>query len=68
MREVKAPATTRPTTGVENLERLGDGRETWLYGERVKDVTPHPACRDAARMLARLYDAPHDPIRSSDGW
>src|SRR5262245_7205605 len=65
MSEVKAPATTRPLTGVEYLERLRDGREIWLYGERVKDVTTHPAFRNAARMVARLYDALHDPSQQA---
>jgi hypothetical protein len=35
--------TTRPLTGQEYLESLRDGREIWLYGERVADVTTHPA-------------------------
>lgn len=48
-------------TGEEFLESLRDGREVWIYGERVKDVTTHPAFRNAARMIARLYDALHDP-------
>jgi 4-hydroxyphenylacetate 3-monooxygenase len=30
---------TRPMTGAEYLESLRDGREIWLYGERVTDVT-----------------------------
>ena len=51
----------RPFTGDEYLESLRDGREVWLYGERVNDVTTHPAFRNTARMLARLYDALHDP-------
>jgi 4-hydroxyphenylacetate 3-monooxygenase len=51
----------RPLTGDEFLESLRDGREIWLYGERVKDVTTHPAFRNSARMVARLYDALHDP-------
>src|SRR5436190_14760231 len=55
------PAPTRPMTGDEYLESLRDGREIWLYGERVKDVTTHPAFRNSARMVARLYDALHDP-------
>src|SRR6478735_3061038 len=58
-----APAgsiATRPMTGQEYLESLRDGREIWLYGERVKDVTTHPAFRNTARMVARLYDALHD--------
>ena len=52
---------TRPFTGAEYLESLRDGREIWIYGERVKDVTTHPAFRNTARMIARLYDALHDP-------
>jgi 4-hydroxyphenylacetate 3-monooxygenase len=52
---------TRPFTGKEFLESLRDGREVWIYGERVEDVTTHPAFRNPARMLARLYDALHDP-------
>lgn len=52
---------TRPMTGEEYLESLRDGREVWLYGERVTDVTTHPAFRNSARMVARLYQALHDP-------
>jgi 4-hydroxyphenylacetate 3-monooxygenase len=50
----------RPMTGDEYLDSLRDGREIWLKGERVEDVTAHPAFRNAARMIARLYDALHD--------
>src|SRR5690349_10873301 len=50
----------RPFTGKEYLESLRDGREVYVYGERVKDVTTHPAFRNAARSIARLYDALHD--------
>ncbi len=49
----------RPFTGAEYLESLRDGREVYIYGERVKDVTTHPAFRNAARSIARLYDALH---------
>ena len=52
-----------PFTGKEFLESLRDGREIWIYGERVQDVTTHPAFRNPARMLARLYDALHDPAQ-----
>lgn len=51
----------RPMTGDEYLESLKDGREVWIYGEKVKDVTTHPAFRNSVRMVARLYDALHDP-------
>ena len=47
----------RPFTGAEFLESLRDGREVYIYGERVDDVTTHPAFRNAARTIARLYDA-----------
>ena len=50
-----------PLTGAEYLESLKDNREIWLHGERVKDVTTHPAFRNSARSIARLYDALHDP-------
>ena len=43
------------------FESLRDGREIYIYGERVPDVTTHPAFRNAARSIARLYDALHDP-------
>jgi 4-hydroxyphenylacetate 3-monooxygenase len=51
----------RPMTGDEYLESLKDGREIWIYGEKVKDVTTHPAFRNSVRMVARLYDALHHP-------
>src|SRR5437773_12367184 len=57
------PPRTRPLTGAEYLESVRDGREIWIYGERVKDVTTHPAFRNTVRMIARLYDALHDPAR-----
>src|SRR6266496_863354 len=59
--ESEQKQVTRPMTGAEYLESLRDGREIWVYGERVKDVTTHPAFRNTVRMLARLYDALHDP-------
>ena len=39
------PGAARPFTGAEYLESLRDGREVYIYGERVKDVTTHPAFR-----------------------
>ena len=47
--------------GEEYLASLRDGRTVWIDGERVADVTVHPAFRNAARSIARLYDALHDP-------
>src|SRR5215475_6379838 len=50
----------RPFTGAEYLESLRDGREVYIYGDRVKDVTKHPAFRNASVSAAKLYDALHD--------
>ncbi|MGU5562020.1 4-hydroxyphenylacetate 3-monooxygenase, oxygenase component [Pseudomonas aeruginosa] len=54
-------SATRPFTGEEYLASLRDDREIYIYGDRVKDVTSHPAFRNAAASMARLYDALHDP-------
>lgn len=54
-------ALGRPFTGEEYLESLRDSRTVYFHGERVKDVTTHPAFRNSARSIARLYDALHDP-------
>src|SRR5213083_2954050 len=53
-----------PYTGKEFLDSLDDGREVWIYGERVKNITTHPAFQNCARMIARLYDALHDDHQS----
>ena len=43
------------------LESLRDGREIWLGGERVVDVTAHPLLRGAALTIAELYALQHRP-------
>jgi 4-hydroxyphenylacetate 3-monooxygenase len=48
-------------SGEEYLRSLRDGRQVFIDGERVKDVTAHPAFREAARSVARLYDLAADP-------
>ena len=60
-----AAARTKPFTSQEYIESLRDGREIWIYGDRVKDATTHPAFRNTVRMLARLYDALHDERRGT---
>jgi len=47
-------------SGAQFLDGLRDGREVWLEGERVADVTRHPRLRRAARTIAGLYDLQHD--------
>ena len=41
---------SRPFTGAEYLESLRDGREVYIDGERVADVTTHPAFRNAVAL------------------
>ena len=53
--------SNRPFTGDEYLSSLRDDREVYINGERVKDITTHPAFRNSARSIANLYDALHDP-------
>jgi 4-hydroxyphenylacetate 3-monooxygenase len=48
-------------TGAEYLRSLKDGRRVFLDGERVEDVTAHPAFREAARSIANLYDVAAAP-------
>ncbi|MBO8140732.1 MAG: Pyoverdin chromophore biosynthetic protein pvcC [Firmicutes bacterium] len=48
-------------TGEEYLESLRDGRRVYFDGDLIKDVTRHPAYRNAARSIAQLYDMLHDP-------
>ena len=48
-------------TGQQYLESLQDGREIWLDGERVRDVTTDPRLHGAARLVAELYDLQHQP-------
>ncbi|GEL76977.1 4-hydroxyphenylacetate 3-hydroxylase family protein [Tenuibacillus multivorans] len=47
-------------TGKEYLESLKDGRTIYLNGEKIDDVTTHPAYRNAAKSVSLLYDALHD--------
>jgi len=56
-----------PYTGQEFLDSLDDGREVWIYGERVKNIAEHPAFRNTARMIARLYDALHKDWKEKKG-
>ena len=46
-------------TGARYIESLKDGREVWLDGEKVSDVTTHPALTGMVHELARIYDLQH---------
>ena len=49
-------------TGAEYIAGLRENQpEVYLNGERVKEVTAHPALSNGVQTLARLYDMQHDP-------
>ena len=43
-------------TGDEYRETIRDGRDVWIDGERVTDVTIHPAFKPIVDIRARIYD------------
>jgi 4-hydroxyphenylacetate 3-monooxygenase len=47
-------------TGKEYREGLRDGREIWMDGERVKDVTAHKSFKPIVDCRARMYDMAHE--------
>jgi 4-hydroxyphenylacetate 3-monooxygenase len=47
-------------TGDDYRQSLRDGREVWIDGERVTDVTTHPAFKPIVDVRARLYDMAHE--------
>ncbi|MBV8778929.1 MAG: 4-hydroxyphenylacetate 3-hydroxylase family protein [Alphaproteobacteria bacterium] len=48
-------------TGEQYRDGLRDGREVWIDGERVEDVTRHPAFKPIIDAKARMYDLAHEP-------
>jgi len=49
-------------TGQQYMDGLSNHpAEVWIGGEKVKDVTTHPAFQNGVRSLASLYDMQHDP-------
>src|SRR5579862_4253789 len=43
-------------SGADHLASLRDGRAVYIDGERVADVTTHPAFQNAVQSAAALYD------------
>jgi 4-hydroxyphenylacetate 3-monooxygenase len=48
-------------TGEEYRAGLRDGREVWIDGERVQDVTVHPAFKPVVDLKGHTYDMAHEP-------
>jgi 4-hydroxybutyryl-CoA dehydratase/vinylacetyl-CoA-Delta-isomerase len=48
-------------TAAEYVESLRDDRTVWFKGERVTDVTAHPAMQRGIRQASVDFDLAHDP-------
>jgi 4-hydroxyphenylacetate 3-monooxygenase len=48
-------------TGQQYKDSIRDGRQVWVNGERVKDVTTHPMFKPLVDIRARIYDMQHEP-------
>src|ERR1700704_2360506 len=48
-------------TGSQYLDSIRDGREVYINGERVKDVTRHSMMKPLIDIRARIYDMQHEP-------
>src|SRR6202521_5670310 len=46
-------------TGTQYLDSIRDGREVYINGERVKDVTRNPMLKPLIDIRARIYDMQH---------
>jgi 4-hydroxyphenylacetate 3-monooxygenase len=46
-------------TGRQYLDSIRDGREVYIDGERVADVTRHPMFKPLVDIRARIYDMQH---------
>ena len=54
-------------TGQQYIDGLSKNpAEVWIRGEKVEDVTTHPALRNGVRSLAALYDLQHDPATKDE--
>jgi len=47
-------------TGAAYRESIRDGRQVWIDGERVRDVTTHSAFKPIVDVRARVYDMAHE--------
>ncbi|GAB2895206.1 4-hydroxyphenylacetate 3-monooxygenase, oxygenase component [Paraburkholderia jirisanensis] len=47
-------------TGEQYRASIRDGRQIWINGERVNDVTTHPMFKPIVDIRARIYDMAHD--------
>jgi len=48
-------------TGEDYKASIRDGRAVYMNGEKIRDVTIHPAFKPLVDLRARIYDLQHDP-------
>lgn len=48
-------------TGEEYKASIRDSRAVYMNGEKIKDVTVHPAFKPLVDLRARIYDLQHEP-------
>ncbi len=46
-------------TGEQYRDSIRDGRQVWINGERVRDVSLHPMFKPLVDIRARIYDMAH---------
>jgi 4-hydroxyphenylacetate 3-monooxygenase len=51
-------------TGQQYRDSIRDGRQVWVNGERVADVTTHPMFTPLVDIRARIYDMQHEPAHA----
>jgi 4-hydroxyphenylacetate 3-monooxygenase len=61
MSNLQSQAGNGIRNGTQYLEGLRDGRDVWIHGEKVKDVTAHPGLSRGAETLAGFLDKQFDP-------
>ncbi|MHC8597342.1 4-hydroxyphenylacetate 3-hydroxylase family protein [Arenicellales bacterium IMCC55707] len=52
-------------TGDEYRDSIRDGREVFINGEKVPDVTTHPMFKPLVDIRARIYDMQHEAATAS---
>jgi len=52
-------------TGEQYRDSIRDGRQVWINGERVLDVTIHPMFKPLVDIRARIYDMAHEAAHAA---
>ncbi|HVY18228.1 MAG TPA: 4-hydroxyphenylacetate 3-hydroxylase family protein, partial [Rhodopila sp.] len=53
-------------TGQQYRDSIRDGRQVWINGDRVADVTTHPMFKPLVDIRARIYDMAHEDMAHED--